>query len=253
MSLRIILRRKINKLPKVLLLCYNKAITKEKEEASMAVYKCSVCGYLFDEEKEGKKFETLTECPVCHQPVEKFQKVENKEQKRSGGKQEKTPNKESNKVNLAYPAEYARQDESCRYMKEIHEMAVSGHSIHAAMGTTKNVPSWDDILILGAQLNPMPLDENAKVTTTVVIGKHAKRPMILENPVYVSHMSFGALSREVKIALAKGAAQAKAAMCSGKAESYRKKGMHLIAIFLNMCQISMVIRMRTCERQMLLK
>ena len=182
----------------------------------MAVYKCSVCGYLFDEEKEGKKFETLTECPVCHQPVEKFQKVENKEQKRNGGKQEKTPNKEFNKVNLAYPAEYARQDESCRYMKEIHEMAVSGHSIHAAMGTTKNVPSWDDILILGAQLNPMPLDENAKVTTTVVIGKHAKRPMILENPVYVSHMSFGALSREVKIALAKGAAQAKAAMCSGE-------------------------------------
>ena len=33
-----------------------------------------------------------------------------------------------------------------------------------------------------------------------VIGKHAKKPMILESPVYVSHMSFGALSKEIKVA-----------------------------------------------------
>ena len=64
----------------------------------------------------------------------------------------------------------------------------------------------DDILILGAQLDPMPLDEHAPVNTTTVIGKHAKKPLILENPVYVSHMSFGALSREAKISLAKGSA-----------------------------------------------
>jgi glutamate synthase domain-containing protein 2 len=49
-----------------------------------------------------------------------------------------------------------------------------------------------------------------------IIGKNAKKPMILENPVYISHMSFGALSREAKIALAKGSAMAKAATCSGE-------------------------------------
>ena len=32
----------------------------------MAIYRCSVCGYLFDEEKEGKSFAELKECPVCH-------------------------------------------------------------------------------------------------------------------------------------------------------------------------------------------
>ena len=78
------------------------------------------------------------------------------------------------------------------------------------------MPSWDDILLLGAQLNPAPLDDDAPVTTMTVIGKHAKRPMILENPVYISHMSFGALSKEIKIALAKGSAMAKTAMCSGE-------------------------------------
>ena len=40
--------------------------------------------------------------------------------------------------------------------------------------------------------------------------------MVLENPIYISHMSFGALSREAKISLAKGAAMAEAAMCSGE-------------------------------------
>ena len=78
------------------------------------------------------------------------------------------------------------------------------------------MPNWDDILILGAQLNPPPLMEHDPVNTTTVIGKHAKKPMVLEGPVYVSHMSFGALSKEVKISLAKGSAMAGTAMCSGE-------------------------------------
>ncbi len=69
---------------------------------------------------------------------------------------------------------------------------------------------------MGAQLNPPPLEEDEPVTTMTVIGKHAKKPMILDQPVYISHMSFGALSKEVKVALAKGAAMAKTAMCSGE-------------------------------------
>lgn len=51
---------------------------------------------------------------------------------------------------------------------------------------------------------------------TTVIGKHAKKPMVLSGPVYISHMSFGALSKEAKVALAKGSAMAKTAMCSGE-------------------------------------
>ena len=101
-------------------------------------------------------------------------------------------------------------------MDQIHEMAVTGTSIHAAMGTQMPMPSWDDILILGAQLNPMPLNDEDFVSTTTVIGKHAKKPMILDSPVYISHMSFGALSKEAKTALAKGSALAKTAMCSGE-------------------------------------
>ena len=101
-------------------------------------------------------------------------------------------------------------------MDIIHEMAVTGKSIIEPMRTKLPVISWDDILIMGAQLNPLPLNEHDEVNTTTIIGKKAKKPMIIENPVYISHMSFGALSKELKIALAKGAAQNKTAMCSGE-------------------------------------
>ena len=53
---------------------------------------------------------------------------------------------------LAYDPAYARCDASCRYMDDIHEMAVTGKSIIGAMGTPMPMPGWDDILLLGNQL-----------------------------------------------------------------------------------------------------
>lgn len=172
-------------------------------------YQCSVCGFIYDEEKEGVPFSDLEVCPVCKQPAEKlvpFQEEVPKEQESLS----------SDSGELSYERAFVRHDPSCRYMEEIHEMAVTGKSISAAMGTRMPMPGWDDILLLGAQLNPAPLNDDDPVITTTVIGKHAKRPMILENPVYISHMSFGALSKEIKVALAKGSAMAHTAMCSGE-------------------------------------
>lgn len=175
----------------------------------MAVYQCGICGYIYDEDKEGKAFSFLDACPVCKQPPSKFVCVSQAE--------EPAPAPAAQyEGDLAYPTEYVRHDPNSRYMAEIHEMAVSGKSLHAAMGTQMPLPRWDDILILGAQLNPPPLNDGDPVDAQTVIGKHAKKPMVLENPVYISHMSFGALSKEAKTALAMGSAMAKTAMCSGE-------------------------------------
>ena len=176
----------------------------------MAVWKCSVCGYLYDEDKEGTPFSELKECPICKQPASVFEKCP------ETGTSEKTEDRAAAGNPLDYPAEFVRRDESCRYMKEIHQMAVNGQSIIEAMGTQMPMPSWDDILILGAQLNPPPLMEHDAVDTETIIGKNAEKPMVLKNPVYISHMSFGALSKETKVALAKGSAMAGSAMCSGE-------------------------------------
>ena len=173
----------------------------------MAIYKCRICGAVYDEEKEGKPISELTGCPVCKQPISNLLPISDEAQ---------APAPQSYGGDLAYDSSTARHDPTARYMAEIHEMAVTGKSIGGAMSTKMPMPNWDDILLLGAQLNPPPLDDGETVDTVTVIGKHAKKPMVLQSPVYISHMSFGALSREVKIALAKGSAMAKTAMCSGE-------------------------------------
>ena len=179
----------------------------------MSRFVCTVCGYVYEGDSAPE------ECPVCHQPGSKFREeaLESAKPEGEAGEGADAPGKSvAAESDLSYDKTYYRVDESCRYMEEIHQMAVTGKTIGGSMGTKMPMPNWDDILILGAQLNPAPLDDDAPVTTMTIIGKHAKRPMILENPVYVSHMSFGALSKEIKVALAKGSAMAKTAMCSGE-------------------------------------
>ena len=177
----------------------------------MAKYQCSTCGYIFDEEKMGNPFSDIEKCPVCAQPVSAFHLL------KEDGQNEKQIDLEKVEGNpLAYPPEYVKSDSPYRCMKEIHQMALTGEPIIEAMGTTMPMPGWEDVLILGAQLDPMPLEADAPVCIKTVIGKHARQPMVLEGPAYISHMSFGALSREVKVALAKGTAMSGTAMCSGE-------------------------------------
>jgi glutamate synthase domain-containing protein 2 len=98
----------------------------------------------------------------------------------------------------------------------IQHMAITGSSVVEPMRTRKPVVSWDEILVMGAQLASLPRNEDEPVATRTVIGPEAKQPLVISTPVFVSHMSFGALSREAKIALARGSAAAETAMCSGE-------------------------------------
>ena len=91
------------------------------------------------------------------------------------------------------------------------------HGRISAMGVPlTELPRWDDIQILTAQLAKRPLADDAKVDTSLVIGPNARKPLRLEIPVFVSDMSFGALSEEAKISLAKGAELAGTGICSGE-------------------------------------
>ena len=79
--------------------------------------------------------------------------------------------KENVKPTPAYDSSLVRQDECARYMEEIHEMAVKGESLHAAMGTLLPLPKWEDILLLGAQLDPAPLNDDDPVSTQTIIER----------------------------------------------------------------------------------
>ncbi|CAN5885636.1 glutamate synthase-related protein [soil metagenome] len=91
------------------------------------------------------------------------------------------------------------------------------HGAVDAMGVPRDqLPSWDDIQILPAQLHRPPLLDNHAVGTDVVVGPNAKRPLRLAIPLIVSDMSFGALSASAKVALASGAELAGTGICSGE-------------------------------------
>jgi len=87
----------------------------------------------------------------------------------------------------------------------------------AAMGVPRELlPQWRDIQIMVAQLNRLPLLAGDPVDSSLIIGPHSKSPLQLEMPLLVSDMSFGALSEEAKVALARGAEAAGTGICSGE-------------------------------------
>lgn len=91
------------------------------------------------------------------------------------------------------------------------------HGPSSAMGVPfDQLPQWDGIQFVTAQAATLPLLEDVEVGSRLIIGPKAKKPLALDIPLFVSDMSFGALSEEAKIALAKGAELAGTGICSGE-------------------------------------
>ena len=105
----------------------------------------------------------------------------------------------------------------------IHALAKDGLSKlghHGEMGSMgiprKDLPHWDDIQVLPAQMARKPLLDDVPVATSVTIGPRAAKPLRLDIPLFVSDMSYGALSEEAKTALSRGAQMAGTGICSGE-------------------------------------
>ncbi len=98
----------------------------------------------------------------------------------------------------------------------IKKLAETGKSENSAMRTLETFPDFKTLVFKGSQLHRMPLNEYEPVSLKTVIGPNAKKPLELSIPFYVSHMSFGALSREAKVTLARGTTIVDTAMCSGE-------------------------------------
>jgi glutamate synthase domain-containing protein 2 len=81
-------------------------------------------------------------------------------------------------------------------------LARNGKHRVTGMGARRKLPGLDDLVFLPAQLFRKPLLEHDPVDTSVVLGKKAKKPVKLKIPVLIGGMSFGALSKKAKIALA---------------------------------------------------
>lgn len=188
-----------------------------KKEAHM-IYRCSVCNWEYDEEKgipeneiaPNTPFDKLPEtwlCPVCMSDKTLFSPIE------------KQPQASQNSISESSPPEILNTSIEViePELQSIIEKAKTGKIELSSMRSLKHKNQLDEIIFIPGQLNIKPLREDeVKVNTKTIIGPKAKKPLELAIPFFVSHMSFGALSKEAKIALAKGAALCKTAIGSGE-------------------------------------
>ncbi len=85
-----------------------------------------------------------------------------------------------------------------------YKAQVGKHRIRGC-GTPRKLPHFDDLTFLPSQLTRMSIDtyrEDCK-TQTVLGARFATKPLVIETPIMISGMSYGALSKEAKTALAK--------------------------------------------------
>jgi glutamate synthase domain-containing protein 2 len=90
-------------------------------------------------------------------------------------------------------------------ISEIKYKAQLGKHRIRGCGAPRRFPNFDDLLVLPSQLTRMSIDtyrEDCK-TQTVLGSRFAKKPLVIETPIMISGMSYGALSKEAKTALAK--------------------------------------------------
>ena len=118
---------------------------------------------------------------------------------------------------------WMRQNREEPTVEFIHQLARDGlsktghHGPMTSMGVPRyQLPHWDDLQVMVAQMATKPLLEDAVVSSELVIGPAAQKPLRLKIPLFVSDMSFGALSQEAKVALATGAELAGTGICSGE-------------------------------------
>lgn len=131
------------------------------------------------------------------------------------------PFKRGEYLGLYQDTSHGEQDEP--HVAQVHALARDGlskvghHGAVGAMGVARGrLPDWDDLQILTAQLARLPLLDHEPVETETIIGPNAQKPLKLAIPLFVSDMSFGALSQSAKIALARGAELAGTGICSGE-------------------------------------
>ena len=149
----------------------------------MTTYRCPVCGYLHTGNID------FHFCPVCNTPANTF-------------------------IHDISADNFGNWDVNTRRM--IRSMAETGSYYLEGKGTIRTFLGMDDLIFLPAQIDTFPLGDEVEVLSKVVLGKTAKQPVFLQTPILNAAMSYGALSKEAKMALALGSSLAGTIANSGE-------------------------------------
>jgi ferredoxin len=123
------------------------------------------------------------------------------------------------RINPAEPEYISRYPWTLSAVEEVHYKAQTGEYLLRGFGTAGPTPNFDMITVVPSQISSAaPLDKyREECDMEVVIGEETcEKPVRLKVPFVWAAMSFGALSKEAKMALAIGAAQSGIATNTGE-------------------------------------
>ncbi len=102
-------------------------------------------------------------------------------------------------------------------IEDIHAKAELGRYRIRGLSTFQRVTHFDDLTFLSTGLTRFPLEgyKERCSTRTVIGARNAGEPLVLDTPIYITGMSYGALSANAKTALGKAAAMVGTASCTG--------------------------------------
>ena len=108
-------------------------------------------------------------------------------------------------------------------IEDIHAKAELGRYRIRGFSTFQKVTHFDDLTFLSTGLTRFPLEGyKERCNTRTVIGSlNAENPLVLDTPIYISGMSYGALSANAKVALGRGATMMGTATCTGDGGMYQ--------------------------------
>lgn len=149
----------------------------------MTTYRCPVCGYLHTGNID------FHFCPVCNTPAGIF-------------------------IHDTDADNFGSWDVNTRRM--IRSMAETGSYYLEGKGTTRTFLGMDDLIFMPAQIDTLPLGDEVEIHSKVILGKTARQPVLLQTPILNAAMSYGALSKEAKMALALGSSIAGTIANSGE-------------------------------------
>jgi glutamate synthase domain-containing protein 2 len=109
--------------------------------------------------------------------------------------------------NISRPALEESASYNANVLSYIHQAAERGIYDIRGLGAKRKLPTFDDLTFLTASASRYPLEGYREkcVTKTVLGSRVAEKPVVLETPITIAGMSFGALSGRVKEAIGRAA------------------------------------------------